>query len=169
MKNLCSYCGIRSKTDAPFPEKDLTGGWKLIVCPKCYSVEKITLLVHPRSEPTEFTETFISQHKNELRRKLVSNSEIEIVFWFDNNDSITGYQYSFAHEGCMHAFTWHKDMKSKFHKVISQRRHFKINALIENGEFPKKLAEDAFIKGSRNLKPEYRDIVLKGITTHEDN
>ncbi len=44
MKNLCSYCGRQSGTNAAFPIKKISGVWKSVICPKCSSVDYIKLL-----------------------------------------------------------------------------------------------------------------------------
>ncbi len=159
---------MHSKTNFPFPRRNLKGGWKFIVCPRCYSVEQIQLLEHLKSDPLEFAETFISQYKGEPRRKMVSNALVDIVFWFGEDDSITGFQYSFYNEGELHAFTWHRQKRSRFHRVVTDRRRLRTNTLVANGVFPRKLAEKQFLDGSTNLRADYREIVVQGIRAHID-
>lgn len=160
-KNLCGYCGRISGTNAPFPKKEIDGAWMSVVCPKCYSLEHIKLLSHKRTNDNEFKETLIAQREADKKRKMVGNGLIDLVFWFDEDDSIFGFQYNLRESDYAEtSFTWSKEYGSKFRKVYTGRRQFGTNQLVNADVFPKDRYIQIFEESSTNLKPEYRDLVL---------
>ena len=167
-KNLCGYCGRVSGTNAPFPQKEIDSSWLSIVCPKCYSLESIKLLAHKRTNDKEFKETLIAQRETDKKRKMVGNGMIDLVFWFEDDDSIFAFQYTLREtEYSETSFTWSKEFGSTFRKVFTGRRQFETNQMVAAEEFPKDRYIELFEESSTNLKPAYRDLVLEKIKEYE--
>ena len=171
MKNLCTYCGRKSGTNAPFPKELINNSWLSTVCPKCHSLEQIKLLDFKRTNPEEFRETAIAQHKTDKKRKMVGNGVIDLVFWFDDDDSIYGFQYALRDRDFDEiAFTWSKERGSTIHiVVVGKNRAFKTNTLQQSSELPIGRFTDEFEKASANLKLEYKSIVLEKLTEYKSS
>lgn len=160
-KNLCSYCGRASGTNAPFPRRELPGQWKLVICPKCHSLENIQLTSRKPYNEWELSETLIAQHRGEMRRKMVSNAVIEIMFWFDPSDALSGFQYTFPCGRETMTLTWNiADNSCQFHRVFSERRRLLTNTLIPEATMPKAEAIRLFYASSGNLDESFRDTML---------
>ena len=164
-KKLCVYCGSKSETHAPFPEKILKGGhWRTIICPKCESLESIRLVDSDSGNPESFKETMVRQDKNQPKRKLVGNGYIDIIFWFDLKNEPIGFQFTMREgEFNEHAFTWSKEKGSNFKRVYTKRRTFLTNTLQGQETFPKEKYITELCKYGYNLKLKFKDIVLKKI------
>lgn len=140
----------------------------MAICPKCHSLEDIKITTRPRENPHDLKESLIAQYKNELRRKMVSNDHLEIIFWYDEGDTVVGFQYSFQHEGEDVSLTWNQDKASRFHQVGTVRRQFSTNTLLKNGHFPKDHARALFLQSANNLEERYKTIVLDAMDAHVD-
>ena len=160
-KNVCGYCGRYSGTNAPFPKKEVTGNWLAVICPKCYSLESIHLIEHKAENPDEMNEIMIRQEKNLKKRKMVGNDKMNLIFWFDDDDSIYGFQLCRSGEVDYDAFTWSVDRESKYQAVENQRRRLDTNTLKDTEHFPGSLILEMFQKYSGNIKNEYRDLVIE--------
>lgn len=161
-KNLCSYCGRVSGTNVPFPCKELTDGhWKTAICPKCFSLESIAILEKPGLGNNDFRETLVRQNKNERKRKLVGNGYMDVLFWFNEDDTIHGFQLTMREgEFEEHALTWSVDRGTHYRKVFTERRQFLTNTLQEADRFPYQKFYNDFKEYSSNMKSEYRNLVI---------
>ena len=166
MKNLCSFCGKQSGTNVPFPQKKVNSGtWLSVVCPRCYSMERLKLLESQRQDPMEFKETLIAQNQFDRKRKMVGNGIIDLVFWFNDDDTIYGFQCSIrANDFDEVVFTWSTERGSNFRRLFTDRRVYQTNTLQKDDTpFPKEQFLELFNTASTNLKVEYRDLVLEKI------
>lgn len=168
-KNHCRYCGNSSVTYAPFPHRTMPGRPKAAVCPKCYSLKRISLLEQKQHTiENELKESTIRQEFGSHKRKLVDNLQIGALFWFDSNDQIYGFQLSFSDgELDQNAFTWTHEKGSHYAHIYNQRRRLQTNTLQQTNEFPKRKILQIFIKNSGNMKREYRSLIIEKIRSHQ--
>lgn len=116
----------------------------------------------------EFSETLIAQYKNEMRRKMVSNDFMEIIFWFDDRNVIAGFQLTFRLPDGEEATLTHKDgERAQYHRVLSERRRLLTNTLQPHAPFPKAEVREQFLASAGNLLAPYRKCVLDAIESLE--
>tara|TARA_B110000305_G_C19297873_1_gene567579 strand:+ start:389 stop:910 length:522 start_codon:yes stop_codon:yes gene_type:complete len=170
MKNLCSYCGTPSGTNNPFPKKEIDQSWLSVICPRCYTLEHIKLLENDKNYTDEFRESVIAQSKSDRKRKMVGNAKIQLVFWFNDNDSIYGFQYIIRDsEFSEVAFTWSEEKGGYIREIVTQRRMFETNTLKMTKNFKTESFIQLFEESGGNLKKEYRDLVLEKLHDHHDS
>ena len=128
-------------------------------------MEQMELLDYKRTEDNEFKETLIAQNKNDRKRKMVGNGIIDLVFWFNDDNSIYGFQCSLrANDFDEVVFTWSSEKGSSFRRLFTDRRVYATNTLQKDDTpFPKEQFFELFHSASTNLKSQYRELVLEKI------
>ena len=128
-------------------------------------MERLKLLESQRDDPMEFKETLIAQNQFDRKRKMVGNGIIDLVFWFNDDDSIYGFQCSVrANDFDEVVFTWSTERGSNFRRLFTDRRVYATNTLQKDDTpFPKEQFLELFEAASTNLKSEYRELVLEKI------
>ncbi len=131
-------------------------------------MEQMELLDYKRTEDSEFKETLIAQNKNDHKRKMVGNGKVDLVFWFNEDESIYGFQYSLRSNDFDEVlYTWSIDHGGRFQRLVTKRRVFATNTLEPETDFPKEKFVNLFLESSINLKKEYRDFVLEKLEQAE--
>jgi hypothetical protein len=87
---------------------------KECICKDCKNAEPVTYEkpVSNSSEPFNpqlLREYPTYQHPNDRRRRWFQNKELDLIVWYEPDDTIFGFQMTFNHKSRDHTLTWKKN------------------------------------------------------------
>lgn len=113
---------------------------------------------------SEFPKT--RQIPGEGLRRWFSDSNMDLIVWYDEAGQISGFQLCYNKTSDEHAFTWRRGQKYTHDTIDAGERPMSMNMtpiLVADGYFPKEKVAEQFRSLSFDLEPDLRDFILEKI------
>ena len=114
----------------------------------------------------------VRQPKGDAKRRWFCDDDLELIVWFDENDSIIGFQLCYQAERQSKALTWLED-EGFHHTGVDDGEHkwfhdISTPVLVPDGAFEKKAVEARFNAACQSLPQNISEFVKNKIKTYGD-
>jgi hypothetical protein len=113
------------------------------------------------------------QISGEPFRRWFSNTNLNLIVWYDAHKSITGFQLCYRHEGEEKALTWTSGQGFSHESIddgeTRPARHKMTPILVPDGIFDKKAITPIFESASQVLDADIRTFVCKKLAEFPEN
>ena len=111
----------------------------------------------------------VKQFKGERQRRWFSDEYFDLIVWYDDDNSINGFQLCYNKLKSEHAITW-KKRKGCIHEKIDNGEnpgeHKKTPILISDGAFPKEKVAELFKSNCSLIDTNVAELVYEKIINY---
>ena len=98
----------------------------------------------------------VRQIKGEAIRRWFRDPYFDLIIWYDDNGSLSGFQLCYDRQGRERAFTWRKDHGLRHDRVDDGETpgHFKMSpVMVPDDDFPSHKVAERFLRESAQIDP----------------
>lgn len=108
----------------------------------------------------------VTQIPGEAKRRWFTDEFFDLIVWYGNDDTVTGFQLCYDKDGDQRAFTWRISSSATHHRVDdgeSKPTRKATPVLLPDGMFDHRAIADRFLIESRNLDSNVAGFVYEKI------